>query len=530
MLWIRPLDSLTAQPLSGTEGAGYPFWSPDSQWVGFVARSPEAMNLGQRAALKKVDVRSGHVITLTNQAFTATGTWSRDNVILFTPTGNSAIFRVSAVSPGAPTAVTTLDPQNGDVQHSFPWFLPDGRHFLYAVIGSRGAATHARAVYVGSIDGEPPRQVTDGGSNAKYANGHLLFTREATLFAQRFDPATRQLQGEAVPISERVQVSDSAERGSLGGFSVSDTGSLAYQEGLIVPRQIEWISRDGTRRSSVVEPEDIIDVTLSPDETRVAMSVMDRQLGTRDIWIHDLARGSRERLTYEPSDEFAPVWSPQGDRMVYSSARQGGVELFERKVSGSSAERKLDTGGSALGKFAASWSRDGRALLYVAGGRILARSDIYVVNPDGGSASPWLESGFVETQPRFSRDGRWVAYATNESERLQVYVRPFPGPGVATRVSVNGGAWPRWRSDGGELFFAMPDGMLMAAPVTATGTKIVVGDARPLFKARLRLLGRLDGFLYDVSADGQRFLVTTPIEQAGAAGLTLMTNWTAAVR
>ena len=530
MLWVRSLDSLDAQPLPGTEGGNYPFWSPDSRWVAFVARASEGGNLGQRAALKKVEVSGGQPITLTNQAFSASGAWNRDNVILFTPTGNGPILRLSAVSPGAPAPVTALEPQNGDVQHSYPWFLPDGRHFLYTVIGSRGAATHARAVYVGSLDGEPPRLVMDRGSNAKYANGYLLFTREAALVAQRFDLDTMRLQGEAVPISERVQISDSAEGGSLGGFSVSETGWLVYQAGLTVRSQIEWINREGTRRSSVREPEDVIDVTLSPDGSRAAMSVMDRQLGTRDIWILDFARGSRERLTSEPSDEYAPVWSPQGDRIVYSSGRQGGIELFERKTSGSSPERKLETGGSALGKFAASWSRDGRALLYVAGGRILARSDIYVINPDGGSASPWLESGFVETQPRFSKDGRFVAYCTNESERLQVYVRPFPGPGAATRVSINGGAWPRWRSDGTEIFFVAPDGTLMTTAVTATEARITVGDPRPLFKTRLRLQGRLDGFPYDVSPDGQRFLVNTLVEQSGSVGLTLMTNWTAAVR
>jgi eukaryotic-like serine/threonine-protein kinase len=531
ILWLRSLDSLTAQPLPGTEGAAYPFWSPDSRWIAFVARSPEAGNLGQRAALKKVEVSGGQPITLTNQAFGATGAWNRDNIILFTPSGNGPIVRLSAVSPGTPTPVTTLEPENGDVQHSYPSFLPDGQHFLYTVIGSRGAATHARAVYVGSLDGKPPRLVMDGGSNAKYANGYLLFTREATLFAQRFALASMQLQGEAVPISERVQVSDSAERGSLGGFSVSDAGWLVYQAGRIERSQIEWISRDGARRSSVGEPEDVIDVTLSPNGSRAAMSVVDRQLGTRDIWILDVERGSRERLTAEPSDEYAPVWSPDGNRIVYSSGRQGRIELFERKASGSSPERKLDTGGLALGKFAASWSRDGRALLYVAGGRILARSDIYVINPDGsGPASPWLESGFIETQPRFSRDSRWVAYSTNESERMQVYVRRFAGPGDATRVSINGGAWPRWRADGSEIFFVAPDGTLMAASVTATETTIAVGDLRPLFKARLRLQGRLDGYPYDVSADGQRFLVNNSVEQAGAVGLTLMTNWTAAVR
>ena len=530
MLWVRPLDSLAAQPLAGTEGGAFPFWSPDSRWVGFVSRAPEATNIGQGATLKKVDVVSGQSVTLASQAFSATGAWTRDNVILFTPTGAGAIFRVSAVSPGAPAQVTTLDAESGDVQHSYPWPLPDGRHFLYTVVGSRGAATHARAVYIGSLDGAPPRLLMKGGSNAKYADGHLLFTRGATLFAQRFDLATMTLQGEAVPISERVQVSDSAEGGSLGAFSVSNSGWLVYQVGLVVRSQLEWIGRDGARLARVGDPDDYVDVSLSPDASRAVMSVMNAELGTRDLWIQDLVRGTRERVSVEPSDEFAPVWSPQGDRIIYASVRQGAIELFERRASSSSAERKVETGASTLGKFAASWSPDGRALLYVAGGRILARSDIYVVNPDGGPASPWLESAFVETQPRFSRDGRFVAYSSNESERLQVYVRPFPGPGTATRISINGGTWPRWGADDREILFLSPEGALMAVSATVKGSTITVDEPRELFKVRPRPQGRLDGFPYDVTADGQRFLFNTFVEHAGSSGLTLLTNWTAAVR
>jgi Tol biopolymer transport system component len=257
---------------------------------------------------------------------------------------------------------------------------------------------------------------------------------------------------------------------------------------------------------------------------------MDAQLGTRDIWILDLARGTRERLTSETGDEFAPVWSPAGDRIIYSALRKGSIELFERRANGSGTERKLDAGGSALGKFAASWSRDGRAVLFVAGGRIISRSDIHVVNPDGGgAATPWLESGFVETQPRFSPDSALVAYASNESGRLQVYLRPFAG-GSATRVSIDGGGWPRWRGDGRELYYLAPDDSLMAVAVSASGGTITVETPRPLFKVRLRPRGRLDSFLYDVTRDGHRFLVNSFVEQAGSSGMTLLTNWTASVR
>ncbi len=258
---------------------------------------------------------------------------------------------------------------------------------------------------------------------------------------------------------------------------------------------------------------------------------LDARVGTRDLWIFDLKRGLPERFTSEPSDDYAPVWSPGSDRLAYTSVRNGGIELYERAVNGSGAERMLDAGGSALGKFAASWSPDGGTLAFIAGGRALAKSDIHTTSMrEPATPKPFLESSFVETQVRFSPDGRWVAYASNEPGRLEVYVRPFPGGGDKQRISAAGGAWPRWNRDGREIFFLSPDTTLMSASVTQQGDTLTIGDPRPLYKVRLRPVGRLDAYSYDVSPDGHRFFFDTFVEEATTTGLTLVVNWPATIR
>jgi Tol biopolymer transport system component len=529
MLWIRPLDSLVAQPLPGTEGAAYPFWSPDSRSVAFLARPAL---IGRDAQLKRVDVAGGQAVTLSDVAFHATGSWSRDNVILFTPSGNEPLSRISATAGGPAVPASHLDTESGELQHSYPWFLPDGQHFLYSAVGSRSGANDPRALYVGSLDGTAPRKLLmEGASNAKYANGYLLFLRDATLYAQRFDPATLTLSGEPAPLAERVQTSSSGTTGGTGAFSVSDTGVLVFQAGLLVQSQLAWVGRDGTRLGHVGEAGDYAEVVLSPDDSRAAVSVMDPQTGRRNLWIFDTTRGVRERFTDSSTDDLAPVWSPVGDRIVYTSSRQGAIELYERRANGSGTERMFDAGGSVLGKFAASWSPDGQWLAFIAGGRALARSDIHVIPvAPGGKATPFLESPAIETQVRFSPDGRWLAYTANDSSRMEVYVRPFPGPGDKQRVSTNGGSWAQWRRDGTEIFFLSLDGHLMSAPVTRAGAALRFGEPRSLFTIRVRQLGRLDAYPYAVSRDGQRFLFNTFVEEASSTGLTMVVNWPAEMK
>ena len=276
MLWVRPLDSRVAQALGGTEGATYPFWSADSRFIAFLAQNK----------LKKIGVAGGEVVTLCDASFGSSGAWNRDDVILFTPKGNSPLYRVSA-SGGTPTQVTTLETANGDVQHSFPFFLPDGRHFLYFVVGSQTSRTVPRGVYVGALDSKAPGKLIEpGGSNAKYANGHLIFLRNGALLAQPFDVGRLELGGTPTSLVDHIQTTGTSASDVAGAFTVSETGLLAYQTGSVVRSQLTWFDRAGTRLATLGDQADYVDVALSPDDTRVAVSLMDlddRHSGSLDF-------------------------------------------------------------------------------------------------------------------------------------------------------------------------------------------------------------------------------------------------------
>jgi serine/threonine protein kinase len=515
MLWIRPLDTTVAQPLAGTEDASFPFWSPDSRFVAFLAQNK----------LKKIDASGGLPVTLCDADIRASGAWSKDNVILFTPKGGSPLFRVSA-SGGTPAPVTTLDADAGDSQHWFPSFLPDGRHFVYFVVGSKKrGVTDPRAIYLGSLDpGEPARQLVEGGANARYASGHLIYLRDGTLVAQPFDADRLELSGEPVPIVEKVQIAGAGSTGVAGAFSVSDTGVLAYQTAFTVRSQLAWFDRTGTSIGKLGDLADYAEASLSPDGTRAAVSVLDPVIGTRDIWLYDVARGTRERFTFDRGDDFAPVWSrPDGDRLAFSSRREGSIHLYQRPSRGGGGEQLLFQ--DSLGKFVTHWSWDGRFLTYVGGGGILLRSDVWILPLSDRKAYPFLETTFAESQGQFSPDGRWIAYMSVESGQQEVYVQPFPGPGDKWLVSTAGGGWPRWRADGRELFYLAPDTSVVAVPVDGRGVRFDVGPGKPLVKVRLRPSVRLDAFPYDVTSDGQRFLINTFAEEAQSSTISLVVNW-----
>ena len=527
-LYVRPIDGLVPQPLAGTEGASHPFWSPDSRSIAFVARPSADGLLGTQAKLKRIDLTSGQVTTLGDVALSASSTWNRDGIILFTPRGTAPIHRIAA-SGGPSSPVTALDEQHGDVQHAHPFFLPDGRHFLFSIVGSRTTgATVTRGVFVGSLDGrEPPTLILEGISGAKYASGHLLFVRSGRLMAQPFDVTRLRPAGDPIQLAEGIEEGGGGG-GTTGAFSVSANGVLAYQAVAPVRMQLTWFDRAGNRLRLLGAETDYADVTLSRDGARAAVSLLDASSGTRDIYVFDVGRGLRERVTSDPADDFAPVWSPSGDRLAFSSLRQGRVELFTVKPGGPAGESPIATKGLDVGKFAATWSPVGDVLGFIAGGRVIARSDIWAVGVTGGpDAFAVLQSPAVETQARFSPDGRWLAYVTNESSRLEVYVQPFPGPGEKKRVSSDGGRYPQWRHDSSELFFLAPDDRLMAAQIRLTAAGAQIGAIRPLFKILFRRI-RLDAYPYDVSPDG-RFLVNTLVEDTAPASISLLLHWPAAL-
>jgi Tol biopolymer transport system component len=526
-LWVRRLDALTAQRLEGTEGAVYPFWSPDSQYIGFFAEGPP-----RRSKLMKIDVAGGPPIELCELTSTNStgGTWNRDGVILFGTFFGSpdslGIHRVSAAG-GTSSPVTRLDASNGETLHYAPYFLPDGRHFLYLAIGGRSGGPSGQ--YITSLDSDTRTLLMPGGSNAKYANGHLFFMRDTTLMAQPFDPARLALRDQAVPVAQQVLVGGGA--GVAGAFTVSDNGRLAYQTGLSIPSQLRWFDREGKQVSVLGEPGFEGFLALSPDGSRAAVVAFDvRNWGTADVWIYDVARGARTRFTSDAANlQLAPVWSPDGQRIVFGSTRQGVMDMYVKSALGGGSEELVLASGEA--ELPISWSADGRFLSFmrtrteVAVVGIPSVADLWVM-PLFGDRMPvaFLQTRFAEGHGVFSPDGRWMAYMSTESGRAEVYVAPFPGPGAKVPISTTGGTQPRWRRDGTEIFY-LAGNRLMAAPVNGWGATFEVGAARQLFEVRPR---SGSGPVYDVSADG-RFLVNTMVESTSTP-ITLVVNWPALLK
>jgi Tol biopolymer transport system component len=519
LLWVRAMDTLVAQPFAGTDGAVMPFWSPDSRFIAFSAGG----------FLKKIDASGGPPITVAEVTGNNQGSWNRDDVIVFAPRGGP-LYRVSASGGGTPSPVTTLDEASGDRQHWNSFFLPDGRHFLYHTVGSKERGPlDARGVYVGSLDStEKSRLLLEGGSNAQYALGYVLFMRDDTLMAQPFDADRLELTGEAVPVAQGLQIG--GVTGRTGAFSVSQTGVLVYQAGSgDIRSQLIWFDRTGKQMATLGDQADHGGVELSPDGARAAVSILDPARRTRDLWLYDVARGLRTRFTFDPAEEGSAVWSPDGSRIGFNSARKGTLALYVKAASGAGNEEPLLD--DALNLIPTSWSSDGRSVLYFnTQGGSLSASDLRVLPLSGDrKAAVLLQTPFNEGNGRFSPDGRWTAYQSNESGRNEVYVAPFPGPGGKWQISTAGGSFPRWRRDGRELYYLAPDNNLMAASVSGDGAAFQVGVVRALFEVRVRAVPVGGGYPYDFSADGQRFLVNTLMQEAASAPITVVVNWTAAL-
>jgi eukaryotic-like serine/threonine-protein kinase len=509
-LWVRPLESLVAKPLPATADATYPFWSPDSRFLGFFADGK----------LKKIEAAGGPALSICDAPDARGGSWSREGTILFEPSFRDPIHRVSA-NGGKSVPVTKLDVSRNETTHRWPFFLPDGRRFLF-FSGSHtaGAESELDAIFVGSLDGQKPKLLVNARSNPAYAAGHLLFVRQKTLLAQPFDPKSLKLTSEAFPIVENVQ----DDPGFFSAvFSVADQGTLAYQPassstGL---SELVWVDRSGKKIDVLGDPDAYLEPRISPDGRRVAVTVGD----PGDIWIYDLARRVRTRLTFAESDDFAPTWSPDGTRVAYSSQRSGSGDLYAKAASGTGADELLAS--SKIFKVPNSWSPDGRYLVYIAfQGAPGSKADLWLLSLPDGKASPLLQTQFDELQGVFSSDGRWLAYASNESGRFEIYVQPFPGPGGKWQISTSGGIHPRWARGGKELFFLAPEGKIMSVEVRAH-TVFEAGAPKALFATALK---NVPGPPYDVSSDGQRILLNRPIGEESSPPITLVQNWTTLLR
>jgi Tol biopolymer transport system component len=515
LLWVRSLDALTAQLLPGTEGATFPFWSPDSRNIGFFA--------GLR--LKRIEASGGPVLTVCDAPEGRGGAWNRDDVVLFTPSSGGVIFRVPA-GGGTPVPATKLGP--GTASHRFPHFLPDGRHFLFTSQAPLGTTGQSTGIYVASLDSPEASLLVPDISNAAYSPpGYLLFWRQRHLMTQPFDAGSLKLSGNPVPVAENVQF---AAGYSHSLFSVSQNGVLVYQSGSMLAGQLSWFDLNG-KQTAVGVPANYTYIRLSPDGQRLAAAVGDLQGGNTDLWLHDFARNVDTRFTFERGLNYFPVWSPDGLRIAFASNRRSattllGVDLYVKPASGGKEEPIFE---EASNKRPTDWSRDARFIAYqVNEGTGKTNWDIWILPVAAGDRKPFsfLSTPANEAAAVFSHDGHWIAYQSDESGTgTEVYVAPFPGPGGKWQVSNLGGRVPTWSSDGKQLFYLSPDDKMMAVDIKSSPASIQPGTPRALFATRSST-GVLGARLYDVAPGSRRFLVW---EFGGntSQALTLVVNWTA---
>ena len=506
-LWVRPLDSVVSRPLPGTGGAESPFWSPDSRSVAFFADG----------RVKRIDLDGGLVRTLTQGGYGG-GAWNREGTMLFAPSPASAIVRMSASGQSAGTAVTRLEKNHAS--HSYPEFLPDGRHFLYYVI----ASPEARGVWLGQIDGPLARRLIDADSAAAYASGHIFFVREKTVFAQEFDAERLELKG--TPFLVEDGMTGVITLSGHAPISAAAGGAIAFRLGSARgDRQFVWVDRSGREIRMVGNPGNWNSPSPSADLSRLAVAMRDAT-GNADVWLMETRRGILSRFTTHPAEDVFPVWSHDGSRIAFASNRSGELGLYQKADTGIGDEEVLLPPGS-VAVLAADWSPDGKFLLYDRLGPEMGL-DLWVVPLGGGKPFPVIQTESDERDGQFSPDGKWIAYHSDHSGRFEVYLQPFPGPGAPVRVSTNGGAQVRWRQDGRELFYIGLDGRLMAVPIQLSADRpTVVGVAIALFATRVGYVIQpwVWGAQYVVSADGQSFLMSNFVEPAGPTPVRLILNW-----
>jgi Tol biopolymer transport system component/predicted Ser/Thr protein kinase len=537
-MYLRSLDSVEVRPLAGTESDNplQPpvYWSPDSRYVVF-SSNPGPFTPGQ---LKKLDISGGPPTTICEMRGVMVGlTWNRDGVIVFADNVLRTLMRVSAAG-GVATPVTVMDPSRSENFHLYPQFLPDGKHFLYYRLSNN---PQYRGTYVGSIEAKPEEQslkpVMLGDRQVTYTAsliggpGRLLFMRDTTLFAQPFDPGSFQLTGEPVPVADQV---GSFAPANAGLYSVSDNGVLAYRVGAGGDQvQLTWFDAQGKITGTVGEKGTYRNPAVSPDGTRVAVTQLDRSTsGGSNIWVLDIARGNSIKVTFNAGRNDFPVWSPDGKSIVFASNRAGHMDLYLKGADGSGEERLVFK--SEFDKRPTAWSKDGRFLLFMAQDP-KTQDDIWVLPDPLGpaeNAKPVLYLGteFQEGLGTFSPDGRWVAYLSGESGAPELYVRPFYADKIAE--SAAGGRWlvskgafpqlPRWRADGGELYYRAPSLQIMAVEVH-TAKAFEASPARAMFSTAVQFPG-------DVTTDGKRFVYPAPEGSNAPSPFTVVTNWQAVLK
>ncbi len=508
-LWLRPLDTDGARPIPGTRGAQFPFWSPDSRMIAFFAEGK----------LKKVDLAGSPAVTLCDAPSGRSGGWNADGVILFAPTSTSGIEKVSSAG-GKPEPVTRLDEKKGETTHRWASFLPDGRHFLYlAGSHSEGMRSEANAVYLGDLGSGTTQLLLQARSNAIYAGGSLLFVRDRILMAQDLDPASFRLVGEPRPIAQEVGYNPQFFRAA---FASSTGDVLVYSTaGALGQTQLAWFDRTGKKLGDVGTPGDFADISVSPDGARLALAIMDEESATADIWIEDLARNTRTRLTFDPAGEGNPVWSPDGQRIVFLRTGKHD-DLFIKPAAGGTEEVLLRDEND---KLPTAWSHDGRLLVFQTMRNDRKTGwDIATLDMTKKSEPEfYLRSEFDESNGKLSPDGRWMLYLSNESGRNEAYVAPFPATGAKWQVSQGGVEAADWGMGGKEVIVVSPEVGLLSISSEPRGAALEVGAPKLLLSVREAVNGA-------IPRGAQRILLALKPPSTKESPIFLINGWTGGKR
>ncbi len=521
-IYVWDLDATAPRRLEGTSGALHPFWSPDNQFLGYFDEN----------RLKRIDASGGAPMTLCAAKNPRGGTWNADGIIVFSPGPVDPLFSVPAVG-GTPSPVTKLDVAHRVNSHRWPSFLPDGKHFLYfARTTSSGTESEGDAIHVASLDGKEDHVVLRASSNAQFASGYLLYTRGNSLVAQRFDLGSLAVEGEAVSIAEGVAYDESTLHSQ---FTVSQNGVLVYQTGTpMLGSRLAVYDRSGKQNEYkskyIGDRLEYLQPRVSFDGNRLAADVYSFQSHNIDVWIYDLVRNTRTRFTFAPSYEQYPTWSHDAKKIFFNANPDGIFNLYCKSSDGASQDELILK--TPEDKIPLDVSSDDAYLLFQKYGGTRTQSDLWILplrgNGQGLKPFPFLQTEFNETDARFSPDGRWVAYTSNESGQNEVYIRSFTTSDSRWQVSTSGGSGPRWRKDGKEIYYLSSDHAVMCANIEIKTTTVEVSNVHRLFETPQIVELILPG--YDVSADGTKFFINVQNETQNQSPLSLVINWDAGLK
>jgi eukaryotic-like serine/threonine-protein kinase len=504
-LYLRAMDSLEARPILGTEGAFGPFFSPDSQWLGFFASTK----------LKKISVSGGAVQTLGDATLAHGESWSNQGTIAFSPATASFLQQVSEAG-GPLQPLTRL--AAGEVSHRWPEFLPGGKAFLFVASTSSFNWTNSQ-VAVQTLGTGERRNLVQGATHPRYAtSGHLVYAQAGSLMAVPFDARSLTVTGTAVPVVENVSHSPTA---GSAQYSISTTGSLVYVPGGVQAnqRKMVWVARNGAEQRAALPERSCMFPRISPDGRRVAVGIAEHET---QLWLYEFSREALTRFTFEGNVNLNAAWTPDGKRIAFQSSKEGPPNIYWQQADGSGGLERLTT--SEYAHVPMSWSPDGQLLAFIEVNPSTQR-DIWILRMSDRKAQPFLKTRFDESVPRFSPDGRWLAYVSNESGRYEIYVQPYPGPGGKWQISTEGGTEPAWNPNGQELFYR--SGVKMMAVDIVSQPNFAAGKPRTLFEGQYELSPATSPN-YDVSPDGQRFLMLKSAAETGESAPTqinVVLNW-----